>query len=178
MLRDNIKERARVVLRELHRLFPNPKIALVYSSVWELVVAVSLSAQCTDKKVNEVTQKLFKKYTSIQEYADADITELEQDIKSTGFYRNKAKNVNAAAKTLIDDFDGTVPQTMKELITLAGVGRKTANVVLAEGFGIVEGIAVDTHVKRLSNKFGLTKNTDPLKNRKRFNGVISKRGMA
>ena len=148
-------ERARAVVRVLLELFPNPEIALRYSSNWELLVAVVLSAQCTDKKVNEVTDLLFQKYTSLESYAQADLEEFEQDIRQTGFYRNKAKNIIAAANHVLEKHAGAVPQTMDELVAIPGVGRKTANVILAEAFGIANGIAVDTHVTRLANKFGL-----------------------
>lgn len=158
-----MNKRINIILAELAKLFPEPKTALHYSNELELLIAVMLSAQCTDKKVNEVTSKLFKKYRTLNDYATAPQEEFEQDIRSTGFYKNKAKNVIATAKLLRDSFGSEVPQTMEELITLPGVARKTANVVLGEAFGIYEGIAVDTHVKRLSNKFKLTTHSDPTK---------------
>lgn len=151
------------ILQTLEELYPNPEIALSYSNTLELLIAVILSAQCTDKKVNEVTDKLFKKYPDLDAYVHADLEEFQQDIRSTGFYKNKAKNVLAACKMIKNEFEGEVPKTMEELITLPGVARKTANVVLSEAYGIHEGIAVDTHVKRLSNKFGLTTSSDPKK---------------
>ena len=162
------KERAKALLRELKKLFPNPKIALKYKTNWELLVAVILSAQCTDKKVNEVTQNLFKKYKTLNDYVNASasqqaINEFEQDIRSTGFFRNKTKNILATAKIVKKKFKGKVPSTMKELLSLPGVARKTANIVLSDGFGIIEGIAVDTHVKRLTRRFGLTDESDPVK---------------
>ncbi len=125
------------------------------------MVAVILSAQCTDKKVNEVTEKLFKKYKKLDDYVNADIKEFEQDIRPTGFYRNKAKNILASAKIVKEKFKGKVPKTMQEILTLPGVARKTANVVLGNAYGVVEGIAVDTHVKRLSKLLGLTNETNP-----------------
>lgn len=157
------KKKVRVIIRELKKLFPNAGMVLHYSNNWELVVAVALSAQCTDKMVNKVTEKLFKKYKTLEDYVNADLEEFEQDIKSTGFYKNKAKNVLGAAFMLQEEFGGEVPNTMAELIKLPGVGRKTANVVLGNAYGVVEGIAVDTHVKRLSKKFDLTDNSTPEK---------------
>lgn len=151
------------ILQTLEELYPNPEIALSYSNTLELLIAVILSAQCTDKKVNEVTDKLFKKYPDLDAYVHANLEEFQQDIRSTGFYKNKAKNVLAACKMIKNEFEGEVPKTMEALITLPGVARKTANVVLSEAYGIHEGIAVDTHVKRLSNKFGLTTSSDPKK---------------
>lgn len=151
------------MLQVLEKLYPHPRIALHYSSPLELLIAVILSAQCTDKKVNEVTAKLFKKYRTIDDYADADFDELCKDIHSTGFYRNKAKSVIGVAQKIRRDFGGTPPKTMNELLTLPGVARKTANVVLGEAYKIYEGIAVDTHMKRLCKKFDLTQHTDPVK---------------
>lgn len=154
-------KRAKIIIHELKKLYPKPKIALNYSNVFELLVAVILSAQCTDKKVNEVTEKLFKKYNSIDKYVNASSEEFQEDIRSTGFYRNKAKNIQQTAKLVKRDFKGKVPMTMEELIKLPGVARKTANIVLSVGYGIVEGIAVDTHVKRLSSVHGLSNQNDP-----------------
>lgn len=155
------KLRAAKIVRELKKLFPRAKIALHYGTTWELLVAVMLSAQCTDKKVNEVTAKLFKKYRTLDDYVRADRRAFERDIRPTGFYRQKAKNILAAAKIIKEKFGGRVPNTMADLLTLPGVARKTANIVLTAGYGIVEGIAVDTHVRRLSKKFGLTSHDDP-----------------
>jgi len=157
------KKRAAQVTAKLKELFPNARIVLKYKNNWELLVAVILSAQCTDKKVNEVTQKLFKKYKTLGDYVQADRKEFEQDIKPTGFFRNKAKNILASAKMIKEKFEGKVPKTMVELLQLPGVARKTANVVLGNAYGVVEGIAVDTHVKRLSLKFHLSNHTDPNK---------------
>lgn len=156
-------QRVKIILTELKKLFPDAKIVLHYSNNWELLVSVILSAQCTDKMVNKVTEKLFKKYKNLNDYVKADIHEFENDIRSTGFYHNKAKNILTSAKILKEKFYGQVPHTMLELLTLPGVARKTANVVLGNAFGIVEGIAVDTHVRRLSQLYGLTKNDDPNK---------------
>lgn len=149
------------ILSLLKKHYSQARIALRYTNNWELLVAVILSAQCTDVMVNKVTEKLFKKYKSIADYANADIKELEQDIRSTGFYRNKAKNLKAAAQLLLEKFNGEVPKTMEEMLTIAGVARKTANVVLGNAYGIVEGIAVDTHVRRLSQRLGFTTYDDP-----------------
>ncbi len=149
--------------RRLKQLFPNAHCALHYNSPWELLVAVMLSAQCTDKKVNEVTAQLFKKYPSFTDYLSADPKEFEQDIFSTGFYRAKAKHILATAQKIRAEFHDTVPRSMKELVTLPGVARKTANVVLGNAYGVIEGIAVDTHVMRLSFVLGLTKHHDPVK---------------
>jgi endonuclease-3 len=157
------KERARKISRVLKKLFPHAKIALNYGNNWELLVAVILSAQCTDKKVNEVTEKLFKKYKTLDDYVNADLKEFEKDIKPTGFYHNKAKNILAAAKMVKEKFGGKIPHTMEEILTLPGVARKTANVVLGNAYGIVEGIAVDTHVRRFAIKFDLTDYKDPQK---------------
>ncbi|MBI2047831.1 MAG: endonuclease III [Parcubacteria group bacterium] len=157
------KKRADALLKELKKLFPHPKIALVHSNNWELLVAVILSAQCTDKKVNEVTAKLFKKYKTLDAYVEANKKEFEKDVHSTGFFRNKTKNILASAKMVKQKFNGKVPHTMEELLTLPGVARKTANIVLGNAFGIVEGIAVDTHVMRFARRFGLSREKSPEK---------------
>lgn len=157
------KERVKKIIAELKKLFPNAKIVLKYRNNWELLVSVVLSAQCTDAMVNRVAENLFKKYKTLDDYVRADIKEFEQDIRSTGFYRNKAKNILNAAKIVKKKFGGKIPETMDEILTIPGVARKTANVVLGNAYGIVEGIAVDTHVRRLSIKLGLTDNTDPVK---------------
>ena len=151
------------IMRVLTRLFPEPKCALVYHTPLELLIAVILSAQCTDKKVNEVTQKLFQKYRTLDDYVSAMPSEFEKDIYSTGFYKNKTKNILAAARTIKKDFAGKVPKTMEEMIMIPGAGRKTANVVLGELYGYAEGIAVDTHVIRLTRLLGLTKHRDAVK---------------
>lgn len=151
------------IISELKRLFPKAKIMLRFSSPWELLVAVILSAQCTDKMVNKVTKKLFTKYTTLDDYVNASPKEFERDIFSTGFYRAKTKHILATAQIIKNTYKGVLPQTMKEMIQLPGVGRKTANVVLGNAFGVVEGIAVDTHVIRIARVLGLTKNRDPEK---------------
>ncbi len=158
------KEKLPELLKELKKIYPKTKTALVYNnSAYQLLVAVILSAQCTDERVNKVTPVLFKKYPTPKEMAKADIKDIETIIKSTGFYHAKAKSILETSKKLVSDFNGQVPNTMAELLTLRGVARKTANVVLGDFYGIDEGIVVDTHVKRLSFRLGLTKNTEPLK---------------
>ncbi|MDP6527955.1 MAG: endonuclease III [Candidatus Pacebacteria bacterium] len=166
MSEDKIKERKeRIIkmLRVLKKLYPGTKTELNYGNNWELLVAVILSAQCTDKRVNEVTKTLFKKYKKLDDYVNADLGEFEKDIRSTGFYKNKAKNVLAAAKVVRNDFGGKIPKTIEEMLAIPGVARKTANVVLVSAYGIHEGIAVDTHVRRLAIKFDLTDSKDPVK---------------
>ena len=143
------------MLKVFKKMFPNPKSELNWTTDFEFLVAVIRSAQCTDKRVNMVTERLFKKYPTINDYANADISEFEQDIFSTGFYRNKAKNVIAAAKKVLKDYDGELPRTLAELQKIPGVGRKTANVVLSNLYNIHEGIAIDTHAIRISRKFDL-----------------------
>jgi endonuclease-3 len=147
----------------LEKKYTTAKTALGYSKPLELLVATILSAQCTDKQVNKVTKILFKKYLSVDDYANADLIELEEDIRSTGFFRSKAKYIKKSAQMIELRYQKKVPKTMEELVELPGVARKTANIVLQNAYGIVVGVAVDTHVKRLSNKLGLTKNQDPNK---------------
>lgn len=149
------------VLEELEAQFPKPKCALNFKSPLELLIATILSAQCTDERVNKVTADLFVKYESLSDYADAPEGELEVDIRSTGFFNNKAKSIRRACAALRDEFKGKVPKTMEELLRLPGVARKTANVVLGTAFGITSGIVVDTHVSRISQRLGLTKETRP-----------------
>jgi endonuclease-3 len=156
-------EQVQAIIAELRRLYPDAKCSLNFSNPLELLVATQLSAQCTDERVNVVTETLFQKYRGVEDYATVSQEEFEQDIKSTGFYRNKAKNIRAAARRIITDFDGEVPRTMEGLLTLPGVARKTANVVLGNAFGIVEGFVVDTHIGRLARRFGWTTNEDPVK---------------
>jgi len=184
------------VLTILSKSYPTAKIALHYKNTWELLVSVILSAQCTDRMVNKVTEKLFAKYKTLDDYLGADTKEFEIDIKSTGFYHNKAKNILAVAKSVKEKFGGVVPKSMAEIVTLPGVARKTANVVLGTAYGVVEGIAVDTHVHRLSQRLRLvdltkiggrklmvferagkpiidyTKDADPVKIEKELMGVI------
>jgi endonuclease-3 len=154
------KQRAAQTIELLSNLYPDAKTALNYTNPLELLVATILSAQTTDAQVNKVTQTLFKKYKTAKDYATAPLAQLEEDIHSTGFYRNKAKNLKACAQMLLDRFHGEVPQTMEELIQLPGVARKTANIVLYFAFGITAGVAVDTHVMRLSQRLGLTAEKD------------------
>ncbi len=156
-------EQVKAILAELRRLYPDAKISLNFSTPLELLVATQLSAQNTDERVNMVTADLFKKYRRAEDYATVSQEELEKDIRSTGFYHSKAKNIRAAAQRIMTNYGGEVPRTMEDLVTLPGVGRKTANVVLANAFGIVEGIVVDTHVGRLARRFGWTTNEDPAK---------------
>lgn len=151
------------ILAALKKEYRDPKAFLDFSNPMEILVATILSAQSTDKRVNIVTKDLFKKYRKANDYADANIKEFEQDIRSTGFYRAKTRSITGAAKKIITDFHGRVPDTMEDLLKLPGVGRKTANIVLLNGFGKVEGIAVDTHVRRITQLMGLTKNDDPIK---------------
>ena len=151
------------ILLLLKKEYPKAKIALNFSTPLEILVATVLSAQCTDARVNIVTKSLFKKYRKVQDYAKANLKTFEQEIRSTGFYRNKAKNIISTAQKIVKDFNSKLPDSMDKLIQLPGVARKTANIVLFNGFGKVEGIAVDTHVSRLSQRLGLTKNQDPEK---------------
>jgi endonuclease-3 len=153
--------RASKVLELLEKIYPNAEIALNYENPLQLLVATILSAQATDQQINTITPKLFKKYKTAGDYANADLEELEQYIKSSGFYHNKAKNIKNCCKTLVEKFHSKVPKTMNELIELPGVGRKTANIILTNAFGIVEGVAVDTHVSRLAQRLGLSENKDP-----------------
>ncbi|MSU59500.1 MAG: endonuclease III [Pedosphaera sp.] len=152
--------RAKKILAGLQRAYPDAHCELNFSNPLELLIATILSAQCTDKRVNLVTAELFKKYRSAADFAYADLTELERHVKSTGFFRNKAKNIKACCAALMAKHGGEVPHTMDELTALGGVGRKTANVVLGNAFGINVGVVVDTHVTRLANRLGLTKQTD------------------
>lgn len=151
------------ILELLKKEYPKAKVALDFRTPVEMLAATILSAQCTDKRVNIVTKTLFKKYRTAADYAKADIKEFENDIRSTGFYRNKAKNIINAAKIIVEKYNGKVPDTMEGLISLPGVARKTANIVLMNAYGKVEGIAVDTHVRRLSRRMGFTQNDDPVK---------------
>lgn len=147
----------------LKEAYPDVKPSLNYSNPLELLVATVLSAQSTDVQINRITEKLFKKYRTAEDYASADLRELENDIYSANFHKNKAKNIKDAARIIVERHNREVPKTMKELVDLPGVGRKTANIVLSRGFGVKEGIAVDTHVKRVSRRLGFTKHSDPEK---------------
>ena len=166
------KQKALEILVILKRLYPHATCSLNYETPFQLLVATILSAQCTDERVNKVTPELFKRFPDAYSFANAPREELETLIRSTGFYRNKAKNIQGAAQKIVLEFDGKVPQTMEELLTLSGVARKTANVVLAHGFGKIQGVTVDTHVKRLSNRLGLTKNSNPVKIERDLMGLL------
>ncbi len=157
------KEKIKIILSRLKKKYPHVKTTLDYENAWQLLVATILSAQCTDKRVNIVTQTLFKKYPKVQDYLNLSQKELEKEIKSTGFYKNKSKNILATAKLVTQNFNGKVPDTMEELITLHGVARKTANIVLSSVYGKNNGIAVDTHVTRLSQRIGISKHKNPVK---------------
>lgn len=161
--RDELRARARKAVRVLSRLYPEGKVFLDHGNPWELTVAVMLSAQSTDRQINEVTKKLFKRFRTVKQYADADVGEIERLIFSSGFYRAKAKNLKRAANVVMDEFGGEVPRTMEELTRLPGVARKTANIVLQNAFGIVVGIPVDTHVLRFAKRYGFSDETDPVK---------------
>ena len=157
------KERAMKIIAALRRTYPTAHCELNFTNPLELLMATILSAQCTDKRVNIVTAELFKKYRRAKDFADAPLAEIEEAVKTTGFFRNKAKNIKACCAALVANFNGEVPRTMAELHALAGVGRKTANVVLGNAFGINVGVVVDTHVTRLGNRLGLVKGTDAVK---------------
>ena len=154
---------ARNLIAALQRIYPDAHCELNFTSPLQLLVATILSAQCTDKRVNLVTARLFEKYRTARDFAEAPLPELEEAVKSTGFFRNKAKNIQACCAALVEKFGGEVPRTMDELHALAGVGRKTANVVLGNAFGINVGVVVDTHVTRLVNRLGLAQGTDAVK---------------
>ncbi len=156
------RKRVKEIIKILSKEISDSRIALKFSNPFELLIATILSAQCTDVKVNQVTKDLFKKYRFAKDYAESNLTELEQAIRPTGFYRNKAKAIQKCCKELVARFGGEIPGTLEELVTLPGVGRKTANVILGNVFGI-PGIVVDTHVHRVSQRIGLTKNDDPVK---------------
>ncbi|MBO5478198.1 MAG: endonuclease III [Clostridia bacterium] len=157
------KEDVKEFVEILKATYPDATCSLDFTTPFEIVVAVMLSAQCTDERVNKTTPTLFSRCKTPEDFANIDLSELEKIIHPCGFYKNKAKNIKACAKKIVTDFNGVVPQTMEELLTLPGVGRKSANVILLEAFGIANGIAVDTHAKRISNKIGLSKESDPEK---------------
>jgi len=162
MKKQSYQRRIKEIIKTLTKEIPDSKIALKFSNPLKLLIATILSAQCTDIKVNQVTVDLFKKYHSPKDYAESDLTKLEGEIRPTGFYRNKAKSIQKCCQDLVKRFGGEVPKTLEDLVTLPGVGRKTANVILGNAFGI-PGMVVDTHVHRLSRRIGLTKNDDPVK---------------
>ena len=162
MKKVNLQDRVETIIAILEKEYPDPKTALVFQNPLELLISTVLSAQCTDKRVNEVTKDLFQKYHSAKDYAQANVSELELDVKPTGFYRNKAKSIKAFCNILVDTYHGDVPSNLDDMVSLPGVGRKTANVVLAEAYNI-PAIIVDTHVLRLSNRIGLTDKKDATK---------------
>lgn len=157
------KARLERIFQELDRLFPQATCALHHKNAWQLLVATILSAQCTDERVNKVTPELFKKYPKMEDLANASQEELAQDIRSTGFFNNKSKSLIGAARKILSDYNGEVPQTMDELLAVPGAARKTANVVLGTAYGIPSGVVVDTHVQRISRRLDLTKNEEPVK---------------
>src|ERR1700683_2659875 len=162
-MRGTNPERVRLILKKLDEAYPDVTCALTHENPFQLLISTILSAQCTDVRVNQVTETLYKKYPNAKAFAYANPRELEQDIRPTGFFRNKTKSIIGASKRIVEEFHGEVPRTIEELLTLPGVARKTANVVLGTAFGIASGVVVDTHVIRLSGRLDLTKNTDPKK---------------
>ncbi len=172
---EKAKERAVKIIRILERKYPNSRTALQFETPLEILISTILSAQCTDERVNKITPGLFKKYPSAEAFAKADKAELEMEIRPTGFFRNKAKSIIGATQKIVGDFGGRVPDTMAELITLPGVARKTANIVLSSGYGKAEGIAVDVHVKRLSGRLGLSKRQDPEKIEQDLLAIVPKK---
>lgn len=168
-------KRAAEMNKILKKLYPTAKIALNYSTDFECLVAVILSAQCTDERVNKVTKDLFKKYTTIKAYAAVAQEELEQDVFTCGFYRNKAKNIRGAASVVLEKFNGELPRNMEEMLLIPGVARKTANVVLSTLYNIHEGIAVDTHVRRFAIRFDLSDHTDPVRIERDLMEIMPKR---
>lgn len=167
--------RAKKIVKALKSAYPDAKCSLNHKNIHQLMVATILSAQCTDERVNIVTKDLFKKYKSIKDFAEVDIHELEKDIHSTGFYKNKAKSIKKSAQQLLKQFDGNIPKTLDELVTLAGVGRKTGSVVLGAGYGLTEGIVVDTHVIRISNLLKFTNHKDAVKIEKELMKLLPKK---
>jgi len=172
------KERLLKILERLKAAYPDARIALKFSNPLELLVATILSAQCTDERVNEVTKELFKKYRTARDYAEAPLEELAEDIRPTGFYQQKAKYIKEAARMIVEEFGGEVPRTMEEMLRLPGVARKTANIVLANAYGIVEGIPVDTHVRRLAKRLGFSQEKDPNKIEKDLMAIIPREDWA
>jgi endonuclease III len=165
-------KRVAAILDKLEEAYPNATCELNHANAFQLLIATILSAQCTDVRVNQVTQELFKKYKTPKDFAYASPAELETEIRPTGFFRNKTKSIMGASKGIIENFGGQVPRTMDEILTLPGVARKTANVVLGTAYGIASGVVVDTHVQRLSNRLDLTKNEDPKKIEQDLMGII------
>ncbi|AIH04120.1 MULTISPECIES: endonuclease III [Thermodesulfobacterium] len=170
----DVKQKVKLVIERLKNLYPDAKIALKFENPLQLLISTILSAQCTDERVNEVTAKLFQKYRTAEDFAKASLEELAEDIKSTGFYQQKAKYIKEACQILVEKYNGEVPKTMEALLELPGVARKTANIVLANAYGIVEGIPVDTHVRRLSQRIGLVKANQPEKIEKELMEIVPK----
>jgi endonuclease-3 len=168
------KARAQKIMELLEKEHGDAEIALHYRNPLELLVATILSAQATDEQINALTPKLFQKYTTAEDYANADLAELEQDIRSSGFYRNKAKNLKNTGKMLVEKYNSQVPKTMEELVELPGVARKTANIVLFNAYGVIAGVAVDTHVRRLAQRLGLTENKNQDKIEKDLMNIVPK----
>ena len=168
----NKAERTAEIIKRLQKTYPDAHCALNHSNAFELLIATILSAQCTDERVNIVTATLFRKYRGPADFAAVSQEELEQDVKSTGFFRNKAKSIRAASQRILDEFGGKVPDNMDDLLSLAGVARKTANVVLGNAFGIASGVVVDTHVSRLSQRLGLTQEKTPEKIEKDLSALV------
>jgi endonuclease-3 len=166
--------RVKKILAGLDQMYPGVTCALHHSNAWELLVATILSAQCTDKRVNQVTPGLFRKYPTIQDFAAAKQEELAQDIRSTGFFNNKSKSVIGAARKILSDFGGEIPRDIDQLLTVPGAARKTANVVLGTAFGIASGVVVDTHVQRIARRLDLTRETDPVKIEKDLMKILPK----
>jgi len=171
----NKKERTAEIIKRLKKAYPDAHCALNHTNPFELLIATILSAQCTDRQVNIVTADLFRKFRKPQDYLDVSQEELEKEIRSIGFFRSKAKNIRAASEKIITEFGGKVPDSMDELLRLNGVGRKTANVVLGNAFGIASGVVVDTHVERLSQRLGLTKNKTPDKIERDLEKLVPKK---
>ena len=171
----SIKERANKVIKILKREYPNAECSLSFKNPIQMLVSTILSAQCTDKRVNQITKDLFKKYKTAKDYANANQKNFEKAIRSTGFYRNKAENIINACKIIVKKHNGKVPKKMEELLELPGVARKTANIVLSNSYGVVVGIPVDTHMKRVNYRLGLTKNTDPNKIEKDLMQIIPRK---
>ncbi len=169
----DVKRHAAQIARRLAKQYPDATCALHFQSPLELLVATILSAQCTDVRVNQVTKDLFRKYRTAADYARAKLPELERDIQSTGFFRNKAKSIQECCRTLLDRYDGEVPREIEQLVELPGIGRKTANVVLGTAYGIASGVVVDTHVTRISYRLGLTREKDPKKIEKDLMGLFA-----
>jgi endonuclease-3 len=169
------KQRTKKIISLLRKAYPDVRCSLNHTNALELLIATILSAQCTDERVNIVTADLFRKYRKPEDYLKAPIAELEQDIRSTGFYRNKAKSIQGACKLILENFDGQVPQDFDELLTLPGVARKTANVVMGNAFGVASGVVVDTHVSRITQLLGLTANTMPEKIEKDLIELVPKK---